>query len=112
MHRHASSQSYNPTNDHTAATFTWADVGSNTQCDAGAGERYLGQSSGKVSELATCQKSCEDEAGCNSITFFKNSGWCSHFSTGCAKTKAATNSITMRLTGAQLTTAASTSDGE
>ena len=95
-----------------AAKRAWADVGDNTECDASAGEFYRSQSSSKVSDLAACKKSCEDDTGCVSITFFKTSGWCSHFSTGCAKTKSATDSISMRLVGAQLTTTASTSDGE
>jgi len=85
---------------------TWTKVGSNAQCDAGAGEVYRSQSPGKVSDLATCQKSCEDDSGCKSITFF-NSGWCSHFSTECTKTKVTSKAVSMRLSGAQLTTAAS-----
>merc|ERR1719213_738515 len=89
---------------------TWANVGSNIQCDAGAGEVYRSQSPGKVPDLAACQKSCENDAGCKSITFF-NSGWCSHFSTGCTKTKSASKAISMRLSGAQQTTAAPISAG-
>merc|ERR1712037_892142 len=80
----------------TAARRTWANVGSNIQGDAGAGEVYRSQSPGKVSDLAACQKSCENDAGCKSITFF-NSGWCSHFSTGCTETKSASKAISMRL---------------
>ena len=57
-----------------------------TICDIIAGEVYRSQSSGKVSDLAACKKSCEDDAGCKSITYFE-SGWCSHFSTGCMKRK-------------------------
>ena len=94
----------------TAAKRAWADVGSNTECDASAGEVYRSQSSSKVSDLAACKKSCEDDAGCQSITFF-DSGWCSHFNTGCTKTKSTSKAISMRLGGTQLTTAASTSGG-
>ena len=77
---------------------TWVEVGSNAQCDVGAGEVYRSQSPGKVSDIAACKKSCEDDPKCKSITFF-NSGWCSHFSTECTKTTAGTNAIAMRLGG-------------
>ena len=87
----------------TAPQRTWEEVGANTQCDAGAGEVYRSQSPGKVSDLAACQKSCEDDAGCQSITFF-NSGWCSHFGTGCAKTKVTSKAVSMRLRRTQGTT--------
>ena len=80
----------------------WAAVGSNVQCNVGAGEVYRSQSPGKVSDIAACKKSCEDDPKCKSITFF-NSGWCSHFSTGCAKTKSSSNAISMRL-GTSVTT--------
>ena len=103
----------NPTNTRvnpTAAKRAWADVGSNTECDASAGEVYRSQSSSKVSDLAACKKSCEDDAGCVSITFF-DGGWCSHFNTGCTKTKSTSKAISMRLGGTQLTTAASTGAG-
>ena len=101
----------NLTTTRTAAKGTWAEVGSNMQCDAGAGESYSAKSSGQVSDLAACQKSCEDQAGCQSITFF-DGGWCSHFSSGCAKTKVTSKAISMRLGDAQLATAASTNAGE
>ena len=71
----------------------------------------MSQSSSQVSDLAACKKSCEDDAGCKSITFF-DGGWCSHFSTGCTKTQASSNAISMRLGGTRLTTAASTSGGK
>ena len=74
----------------------WVEVGSNTECDVGAGEVYRSQSSGKVSDIAACKKSCEAHAQCKSITFF-NSGWCSHFSTECTKTKSADKAIAMRV---------------
>ena len=74
----------------------WEEVGSNTKCDADAGEAYQSQPSGKVADIAACQKSCENDADCNSITFFTD-GFCSHFSTGCTKTKADGNAISLRL---------------
>jgi len=64
---------------------SWTSAVSNTQCDTGAGEVFLG-SPGKVSSLDTCKKSCEDSGDCQSITYFKN-GYCSLFSTPCTKTK-------------------------
>merc|ERR1712032_1420748 len=51
---------------------------------------------GKVSDIAACKKSCENDPGCKSITLFK-SGWCSHFSTECTKTKTTNKAIAMRL---------------
>ena len=89
-------------NSTTTVQRAWVEVGSNTQCDAGAGEAYQSQSSGKVADIAACKKSCENDAGCKSITFY-NSGWCSHFSTGCTKTKSSSNAISMRL-GKSVTT--------
>ena len=64
----------------------WIQFESNAQCDVSAGEVYRSESSGKVSDLAACQKSCEDDAHCSSITYYK-AGWCSHFSTDCARRK-------------------------
>ena len=90
-----------------ASQRTWEEAGSNAECNVGAGEVYRNQSPGKVSDLAACKKSCEDDAGCQSITFFNN-GWCSHFSTGCTKTKTANKAISMRLRGTQVTTKAPT----
>lgn len=55
-------------------------------CDTGAGEVYCKQSPGKVGSLNDCQKSCEQNAECRSITFFR-SGWCSHYSTPCTKVR-------------------------
>ena len=72
-----------------------------TQCDTGAGEVYRGESSGKVSDLAACKKSCEDAPACQSITFWKD-GWCSHFSTLCTKKKFGNEAISMRLRGTHL----------
>ena len=83
----------------TGQQHVWAAVGSDIQCDAGAGEVYRSQSPGKVSDIAACKKSCENDPGCKSITLFK-SGWCSHFSTKCTKTKWGNKAIAMRLTSA------------
>ena len=77
----------------------------NQECDASKGEVYLGGSSGKKAGLAACKKSCEDEAKCKSITFFKHAKHCSHFSTECLVTKevAHKNVISMRLNGTATT---------
>ena len=52
----------------------------------GAGEIYLDGK--KRSDIEKCKESCENEKECQSITLY-SSGWCSHFSTPCAKTKKA-----------------------
>ena len=83
-----------------AAKFKWVDRFANTAC--GAGEKYLGASSKQVSDEKACKKSCEDAAACKSITFY-SSGWCSHFSTGCTKTKADSNAVSNRLSRAATT---------
>merc|ERR1712032_1046266 len=74
---------------------TWSADGSNTECDAGAGEVYRSQSSSLVKEIDACKKSCEDDSECKSITFF-TSGWCSHFITDCTKRKFNGEAISMR----------------
>ena len=74
--------------DITRAGLTWVGVGYNdglnAKCDTNAGEVYRSQSPGKLSSLESCKKSCQDDTGCQSITYHK-SGWCSHFSTPCTK---------------------------
>ena len=80
----------------TDSKHAWAILSPNTECNAGAGEVYRSQSPGVLPNIAACKKSCEDVAACKSITFFE-SGWCSHFSTGCTKTKPASKAISMRL---------------
>ena len=70
----------------TTVAFEWVKVGLKTQCDVANGEKRMVRPSGKSSSLKQCKKSCQNAAGCKSITFF-NSGWCSHFSTLCTKTK-------------------------
>ena len=81
----------------TITSTEWVNLESNTECDAGAGEVYLAQSSGQRPGLEQCQQSCQDEPACKSITYFP-SGWCSHFSTACTKTKSSDNAIAMQLT--------------
>merc|ERR1712032_97620 len=70
----------------SAASRLWVEVGKKKVCDTGKGEKYRGNSSGKRSSVDERKKSCQDTAGCQSISFFQ-SGWCSHFSTPCTKTK-------------------------
>ena len=73
----------------------------NAKCDQASGEVYRSESSGKVSDLAACQKSCQDDHGCKSITFLNHSKHCSHFSTECLVTKEVAHKdvISMRLAG-------------
>ena len=65
---------------------TWVIVGNNIDCDWTAGEKYMQSSHPKISTVQECQKLCIDTDGCQSITYFLNSGRCSHFSTPCTKT--------------------------
>jgi len=65
---------------------SWIEVGSKLVCDGSAGEVHLDSSRGKLRTLEACKQSCEDAKGCESISYFK-SGWCSHWSTSCTKTK-------------------------
>jgi len=67
----------------------------NEECDVSKGEKWLSKT--QVSSLAACRKSCSDEKGCNSFTYY-NHGSCSHFSTCCEKTKFADNGHTEHLT--------------
>ena len=60
----------------------------NVECDHGSGvEKYLGKTSCLVDDIEHCKKTCEEDINCRSVTLFKGSGWCSHFSTECKKTK-------------------------
>ena len=82
----------------TGSKGAWRSVGSHAECDAGAGEVYRAQSSAQRSSLEQCKQSCQDaEPACQSITYFA-SGWCSHFSTACSKTKSSDNALAMQLT--------------
>ena len=71
-------------------------LNNNEECDVLKGEIRLPKSSGKVSSLAACRKSCEDESGCQSITLFAD-GQCQHFSTKCENRKSHDGAIAMRL---------------
>ena len=65
---------------------TWVQIVKREKCDTDAGEVYREQQSpGKVADLNACKSSCVNDAGCKSITFFKDK-WCSHFGTLCTKT--------------------------
>ena len=57
---------------------------SNAECDRDGGEVYMSKPSGKVSGLIACQKACRAEAGCQSITYYKDA-WCSLSSTACGR---------------------------
>ena len=76
---------------------SWREVGANAECDTGAGEVYRKDSPGKGSSLAQCKDSCAEAPGCRSITYFGASGWCSHFSTACTKTKSKRKAMSLRL---------------
>ena len=80
----------------TTTGFKWVKVGDNAACDTDASEVYIQPSPGKLPSLKACQKTCEDEKQCKSITYFK-SGWCSHFSTDCSKTVRVGKAVAMRL---------------
>merc|ERR1712032_475264 len=78
----------------------WIHLG-HAACDPGSGEVYRSESSGKASDLAACQKSCQDDPWCKSITFFNLTKHCSHFTTECLVTKEVAHKdvISMRLKG-------------
>ena len=65
---------------------TWVSAGSKAECDTNAGEVYLKQSPGKGLSLDQCKQACEDNADCQSMTYYRT-GWCSHYSTLCTKTR-------------------------
>ena len=79
----------------TASRYTWGIRYTQKQCDYAGGEKYVAASSGLAANEAACKKSCEDTTTCVSITYFA-SKWCSHFSTGCTKRKAA-NGVAIQL---------------
>merc|ERR1712025_1100105 len=64
----------------------WTEVGAKLECNGYDGEVYLESSRGKVPTLTECKESCESAQGCTSISYFKT-GWCSHWSTPCKKTR-------------------------
>jgi len=75
---------------------TWGDPLVGVQCNARQREVILKRSSTRVSTIDKCKKSCEDAAGCQSVTYFKN-GWCSHFSTPCTKIKKSKKTVAVQL---------------
>jgi len=64
------------------------------ECDADAGEKHLRTIA--ANSFGACKKTCDDEAECKSIAFFKG---CHLFSTPCAKTKANIEADSMRVKG-------------
>ena len=74
------------------------EVGPNTECDTNAGEVYRQQSPGKLPSLDDCKKSCQGDPACKSVTYYKT-GWCSHYSTPCSKTKRKGKAVSLRLVG-------------
>jgi len=84
---------------------SWRVIGTKTACDTGAGEVYLPNSPGKGQTLSQCKKSCEDAAGCQSITYYYSNKWCSHFSTACTETKRKSKATALRLVADSVTTA-------
>ena len=81
----------------------WKEVSGNGVCDTDDGERYIADSPGKLPTLKACQKACEDNGDCQSITYFL-SGWCAFFSTPCTATKWKGKAISMRLLNPATTT--------
>ena len=75
---------------------TFVSAGSNAECDIHAGEVYLTQSPGKGLTLDQCKTACQDNADCQSITYYKT-GWCSHYSTSCTNTKQKNKAFALRL---------------
>ena len=67
----------------------WIKVGERVECRA---EGDMKPSSGKLTSLEQCKKSCEDATGCQSITFYK-SGYCSNFVTTCTETNFAGKAV-------------------
>merc|ERR1719174_1247112 len=74
----------------------WGQGSANVRCNQAAGEVRLPKSSVMTSSLEKCKKSCEDTAGCRSITYFKTN-WCTHFSTPCTNTKGSGMAVVERL---------------
>merc|ERR1712032_29321 len=95
------------TTTNAAAGVTWELAGSNKQCNRAAGEVYLDSSPGKVPSIEACQKACESNPKCQSISYF-NGGWCSHFSTTCTNTKWSAKCTSMRINSATTTTTVGT----
>ena len=75
---------------------SWGRASQDVKCNQGAGEVPLKKSSVMASSLEQCKKSCEDAAGCRSVTYFKTK-WCAHFSTPCTKTKKSGKAVVERM---------------
>ena len=75
----------------------WQRVRPNGECDIHDDEDYLESSTKKVKTLELCQELCKKNANCLSISYFKKTGWCSHFSTLCTETKKHNNVVSFRL---------------
>jgi len=65
-------------------------VGSNSECDGGA-DTFLNSSPGADTTFDQCKQSCKDNQGCQSLTYFLQSGYCSHFNTACDKVQTRTS---------------------
>ena len=76
----------------------WELIGSQTACDASAGEQYQVSSSKFLETVDLCKSLCADTMHCQSITFFK-SGWCGLFSTPCLRTKTSGKAVSYRSSG-------------
>ena len=62
-----------------------------------AGTTYLPSSKPLVLGVEECKQSCQIVDGCQSITYFRNSEWCSHFGNPCTDTKKSKNTVSYRL---------------
>ena len=76
---------------------TWMFIGIDSECDTDAGEVFLPQSSGTARDIQSCQQSCENADGCQSVSFSSVDGDCAHYSTACNNIKTKTNTFAMRL---------------
>ena len=82
------------------------------ECDVSKGENFIGQTSGHVADLAACKKSCDDDAECQSITFYGNDKFCSHFSTKCTKRRDVPNAHAEKLKDFKTTPASNNANHE
>ena len=78
-------------------TRVWVEVGTNVACTISAGMTYLQSSQPRISSVEECKQLCQYADGCQSITYFQNSKWCSHFSTPCTNIKWSKNTVSYRL---------------
>ena len=54
-------------------------------------------SPGKLDSIDLCKSRCEKNPKCQSITYFPNSKWCSHFGTPCGNKKESKQAISWTL---------------